>query len=277
LNQALSIEFVLKAMEEVISGASSQAQAQGEKFQTPEEERDKARIIELLKDEKPDSTSLLFDLVRPDLSNLPKFRTTISLSFFDETGAIVPGSGSTTGEAVILGYNYLLVSSELFPKTFKNPDLGTVRDGTMGVLKVVLIDQENGYALLKKTIPGTLGKGLMGSLPLVSRNVLAPSQEILLAYSQKLVGGSDRTVELVSPGTITAVSVDFSTFVINAFVSPEILGAPIFGKCNGEICAIGIITRPYPIFTGEVKTEGFGVSLDFIFEQVKQKTGIDLR
>ncbi len=264
LNKALSIEFVLKAMEEVISGTSPKAQVQGEKFQTLEEERDKARIIELLKDQKPDSASLLFDLVRPDLSGLPKFRTPISL-------------GSVPGEAIILGDSYLLTSAELFPKPFKNADSGTIRDASMGILKVVLIDQENGYALLKKAIPGTLGKGLIGSLPVVSRNVMEPNQEILLAYSQGLAGGSDRTIELVSPGTITFVSADFSMFIVNAFVSPEILGAPIYAKCDGQICAVGILTRPYPVYFEQIKTEGFGLSLDFIFDNIKQKTGIDLR
>ena len=82
-------------------------------------------------------------------------------------------------------------------------------------------------------------------------------------------------IKLISPGTIIYSKESSPEFLVNGFISEATLGSAIYTNCGEEICLVGIISRlsPNPDI---IQTEGVGLSIDFIFKEIKEKTGIDL-
>lgn len=130
LNRALTIEFILNAIRQFSDVSTSAGTDYGSTRAQALEDR--VRIIELLKDKKPDVTSLLLDQTHEDISVSLEDRAQISILLFDETGARIKDAPGIDGEALILSDTYLLTSGILFPRpiivsdqgaTQKNPDV----------------------------------------------------------------------------------------------------------------------------------------------------------
>lgn len=137
------------------------------------------------------------------------------------------------------------------------------------ILEIVLVDRENGFALLKRPTSQAHGE----SLRIMIQDEIKNGQEILLSYSREIPMGE--RISLISPGTIIYANPSHHIFALGGFVSGESLGVRIYGNCAGQVCLIGILSKTHSR-VDKIQTEGAGLSIDFIFEKIKQKTGIDL-
>lgn len=154
--------------------------------------------------------------------------------------------------------------------------------GRMQILDVERIDWKQGYALLKRSTPPLKDQSDLMGLRIVRPEEIPTDTDILISYSQYVfrdvfTGDLLSRLKRVSPGIVVYASESSPVFIINGFATVENLGSGIFTRCGGEYCPVGIVSNTYPIYPDKIQTEGFGLSLEFILEKIKEDTGIDLR
>lgn len=269
------------------------------------------QIIALLKDEKLDSSFLLAELLSTDFTSLLVDTYELELMLLNETGKKIEGTNTISQSAIILSDDYILTSSSaissLLPPLFTLSQAGGLVSDTSDItsnlvlaidkeqatevrvsavlidrvtkereiLEVVLIDRENGYALFRRLNPSQNFSLFPKKIGIATNSELVTDNKFFIVYSKTLLDGSLSRVPLLFPGAISYGSSRASEFIVNGFVSKENIGSPIFCLNDGAplLCAIVGNTSP---FVDQIQTEGFAVSIHFIFEKIKQKTDIDL-
>lgn len=147
------------------------------------------------------------------------------------------------------------------------------------ILQVVLVRRgEYGYALLERP-PLALDPDLFVALPQIAfmEDQAQTNQDIFISFSKNILirdGTLDR-IPLISRGVIIHSEDDSPELLINGFVPEETVGSGIYANCGEKICVAGIVsqTSSNPAI---IQTEGLGLSINFILEEIKEKTGIDL-
>ncbi len=279
--------------------------------------KDRDQLISLLKDGSPDESGLLTDIIRPNIKNVSQFERRIIILFYDEDGKIVE---SSSGEALILSDEYVLTLASFFPtrivesgsqKILDTSDVtsNTIPSNKYGnleariyltdefslelayrdepedkseieTLKIVIIDRENGYALLRRPVSPSADPSNVKQTDIpdiAPSEKLGPNQEILISFSKDIFISKEFFLrsKFVSAGAIIDASPESQIFTFNGFASPQNLGSPIYVKQDGKIILAGIILGNDIWYPEEIRTEGTALSIDFIFQKIKEKTGID--
>ncbi|OGZ58436.1 MAG: hypothetical protein A3B96_04300 [Candidatus Spechtbacteria bacterium RIFCSPHIGHO2_02_FULL_43_15b] len=286
LGQALTVEFMLNAVEEIKCANSNAAcgVTKSTDFYEPQPRMPEiaAKIVVIASGKDKDGNDKE-ELKTGEATILSGKYVITSSELFPRSGRLVQGNfeedkSDIRANTIRIADNDISIRILMFRDFLYLDEIGSLSDMKvdeydetykMEILKVILVDRENGYALLERGDPKL---GVSADIPIYQG--LYSDLDFITTHLEIISeNGKPRFVEVTTHGRVTYSRSANSAFIFSGFVH-ENLGAPVHDRESGKL--IGIISRGDPEFAKQINTEGFGLSMQFIKEKIKQKTGINI-